>query len=1224
MDSLLANEPRRVLAPLQVNTAVSYNTTALQSGENAVRAKLKKSKELRRSFKKTSEKHDPPAESSRNVSAAATPSYPALRTVLHATAHPSAEAKDTSAIPSQENGAEKKVIRDGADTPEVKDAAASGAGHLPVDVSHVVSVHPPSSAKPRTPSRRPSMTRLRQEQQQQQLQRQQQFSAGEKEGEKEGAEAGAVTPTRAIETNLSCLEEAVTFNFPSAGVQVFSYRPTLSSPPPQSSSLVLSSTSDALNRRQDTPEKQFSKQHTAESGRSTTAATATADVASSSAKVLPKELRSPSGVTEMGIGPYNTDNATSSGNNNNNNSDLGSSGDGGWGVHTSLQMPGPPPPPQAMSRLSGKRAAEALPPAAAAAALSNAMSEVSAPFHALQFVLPSSHDHFMSPPHSGCSEACDGDGTTEQSPALVPDNVASARGTNQDDAKAYARLRSQQQQQLVPRNVTDDGGVIPHVTDGGAASSERVAVLYSDELFVCPFALLGCCPRGTHTAAELQHNSTLHQHLVAVASCVKRMKARQQQLEQTVVLLQHQVHMQARALQQTTAQLERAQQQRKREKEVRGDAVHVAHKPSSIGGVDTTRKALPGDVSLHESQVTDYGVGDEEDDDDGDHGELDEGVYARQLRQRTQSAKQLYVLRDNPEQRDNGCYGCDTKATASAGTACGATTVTTTAAAAVSTHMQPRSSSAETHTCRSETSAGARRGSSGGQDTAGTRRNSQRKEKANPAVAAATRHNTYVGPSAYLYDIQRGACGSTEVSGMSNVPSYQLPNESVSTISSASSDLDDREDDTEVGEMQQQLLCLSAEAATAVESLSRNAAAADADKTEKNNNYNYNINSNRDDEILYDEKQVATRGQRSHHAAEAHSARSTPSLASTTYRPSQLAHVSVVPLNSDLLLSEVTAGTVSPSSSASDRAAGRDRAQVGSVNVAREGAAPQPDVVTAAPEGVRHAVPLQRPTLIRKADVVPLDKLHSKTPLILPRTTTPNPNAATTTAAAAAAAVAVVRSSATAVQSQRGSAARPRMPTVSIMSNAATLKPRRLSAPDSEGRRVTAINFNDVSTANHTELTTTPANAVDSADLHEPLSSAKQVNEEWASGDVDVSSRRGIQSATPAVSSVLSRRESSPAARKHRCQVKSTTNEYNENRSAIVAPHKRSPGVGEQDDKEREGGTSRRSSLSRSRREAAGALRRPQHATSMLSTKEAEELGEVVLLGRPPCRQEEQ
>jgi hypothetical protein len=1185
MEGLLVSEPRRALAPLQVNDAVPYDVATRSSKDRSpTQAKQRWHTESNRSPSPSSKTQrratrvspHPFAGADRNETATAR-AYPPLRNVLPTTA----VAPITTTTPKTSFQFDSRVEASGAaplqavQTDGIAEKCAGGGGTTLTaaatvapsgsdmgDVSHVASVHPPSSAKPQIPSRRTSMARLRQ--------RQQQLKSvvEEEEGERIDAVTAATSPPAPVPTADG--DAPQTGANPHASVQIYSYRPTLTS------LTSISASSDDLMRS--TPEKVKASESTHEASR-----------AHESGKMLPNELCSPRGGTE--VCAASDDSRTAS-------HDTDDTPHRLVERFASQRHPASQPLRPPALQLRGEVAAS-LPAseqpgsptdavAVAAAVVTEEEEGASAPFHALQLVPPCSHDPFMSPPHSGRSD-CGGGGGSGRAPVVAGGGSATAKQAHVPDA---IEQDSKQPPPWYQTAALADGADV--LIDDGDGDG--------DNLLVCPFALLGCCASGTHTAAEMQMNATLHHHLVAVAGSLRRMKARQQQLEQNVVLLRSQLDTQTRTLRETTAQLEWLKKKRptvtrtgpllqRGATQTEADVSRSLDTPvSSEGDAQSaptpqhgscTHKALPADMSLHEPQVTDYGV--EEDGEDGqeeeeeagsvdhdpagEYGTADEGAYARQLRQRTQSAKYLYTLRGSPEEtgrRDAERENQQPSTAITAATACGSS--------------GPRAASAQPRTGTRNTSA-SQRGPQSKRSATGERAGVTSKDgvvETNSNDVAPTKRNSIVGPptssSSYPYEVQRGACGSTEVSGMSNVPPYQLPNESVSTISNASSDLNDHEDDTVVGVMQQQLLCLSAEDAAA--------AAAVAQTTSEGKEPTRAVRSRRSSL-----KECRTN-------QDVHCEGSTPSLVSTTYRPSQLAHARNIP-------EAVVAITPLHSSLSADHAVGQKdapSAAVGHPVQQDTQASTDPTAFTAvSADGVRRAMALQRPTLIRKTDVSQdrTHELHSKTPVILPRATT-----LTTTRTAASALLCPTPSAA----SSRGTTATS-TPTVGIMNKTASLQSRRLSVRDSEGARITAVDFNGTEGGD--------GNLV---------------------GEADRSSRGGTKSATPAVSSAVSLLQTpltldTRRATAHACSYHvegSHNDDQPEHYTIIVEPRKRSISGSE----ERDDGASRRSSLSRSRRASAAttsraASRRPQHATSLLSSKEVGERGEVVHLGLPHRREVE-
>ncbi|CBZ14563.1 conserved hypothetical protein [Leishmania braziliensis MHOM/BR/75/M2904] len=187
----------------------------------------------------------------------------------------------------------------------------------------------------------------------------------------------------------------------------------------------------------------------------------------------------------------------------------------------------------------------------------------------------------------------------------------------------------------------------------------------------------------------------------------------------------------------------------------------------------------------------------------------------------------------------------------------------------------------------------------------------------------------------YSYPRQQpGAAGSAEVSGMSNVPPYQPPNESMSPISSASLDLNDHEDDTDAGHMRQQLFDLTATEISVPP---------------------------RADEIYFtcrvDQPGADAEGKADLQTSPAASPRSAPSLVSVTYRPSELARTDGG--NASEAVS-FTGRVASTRGGASPLDARNPQVHAGNTSVPLLAG------------GVRLAASLQRPTLVRKSDIAPL------------------------------------------------------------------------------------------------------------------------------------------------------------------------------------------------------------------------------------------------------------
>ncbi|KPA75336.1 hypothetical protein ABB37_08629 [Leptomonas pyrrhocoris] len=1127
---------------------------------------------------------DAPSCGAKAETTAATP-YPPLRTVLqsatlsHNEQPTTALTEVTSADAARtEEGVKAIEVTANEDDRTEATAAVTQSKHLPEDTSYAVSVHPPSSAKPKFPSRHTSMARLRQ-QQQQQL-----WKPAVKE---EGTEDAAAAPVLAAAADVNGIRPVAQ---PRDGVHLFWYRPILASPAPSSTSSSSSSSNDG-GATHATSDRQVSKRSKEEVCRG-----------QGPAKVLPRELRSPSGGTEVGVALEDSaDHHTSQ-----DDSDVrdGLRESGCYADSQPRRSPAPRPATEAAALLPYPAAPTKTASGAAAVAAATAL-EASAPFHALQFVLPPPYEHLESPPQSGRSELENGG---DSGGAVGYDRISPAGSPRRRGEEAGHR---------------DDSHLESHPAQRIGHTGEKVAG--GEELMECPFALFGCCPRGTHTTAEVQGNTLLHHHLVAVAGCLRRMKARQQQLEHNVVLLQHEIHTQTNALHATTAQLERFQRRYRSEDKERSaahrntpvlalerqqrrlsrrkpgaahgrDDDHNQSLPRSAGDVSLSgstmesvngagglsHKTLPGDVSLHEPQVTGYGA-DEEDDDsitetqeeEGEGGdvpvanfcELDEGGYARHLRQRTRSATRLYALRERAEEHGRAGKSQHRQTTSSAPVA---------AADAASGSGDLRTASAQQRSGHRE-SVRSQRSCDKSRSTPSFSKSNGKDVPRGFSGEASTKHSSFAGPSS-PYDVQRGACGSTEVSGMSNVPPYQLPNESVSTISSASFDLNDHEDDTDVGKMRQQLLYLSTGGAGRETSTEAPMRAARAPRMSP----------------------------RPGRAVDEQSARSIPSLVSTTYRPSQLAHASAATEG----VSESAERTPPTRSAVAKPDREPIEAELEALKSA-EGQQPHGDflpvavaVTTVAGDGVRLAAPLQRPTLIRKVDVAH-DKGLNKSPLVLPRAVVP----ATTTAGAAL-------PSPVPLTGPHGGSTAPLTSAIRTMSNAATLRPRRLQALDSEGKRVTAVGFHDAVDADGSANRTRNASII--ATHHTVDSNSQNTNgngRDCAEGP----SGRATRSTTPNLTAAH--------AYSYQGEEINGKNDNAKYHSTRVVMRKKSTGGTEEEEQVREEGESaKRSSHARSRRDssAAAASRRSQHATSLLSVKEAGELGELVrCLGLPPRRVEQ-
>ncbi|KAG5479989.1 hypothetical protein LSCM1_06408 [Leishmania martiniquensis] len=246
---------------------------------------------------------------------------------------------------------------------------------------------------------------------------------------------------------------------------------------------------------------------------------------------------------------------------------------------------------------------------------------------------------------------------------------------------------------------------------------------------------------------------------------------------------------------------------------------------------------------------------------------------------------------------------------------------------------------------------------------------------------------------------QPGAGGSTEVSGMSNVPPYQIPNESMSPISSASLDLDDHEDDTDAGVMRQQLMSLAPMEVPVTIRADEGSLTDCTDQTGAHVMHKLGLQ-----------------------ASPGASPRSAPSLVSVTYRPSELA--------------QAKGGDAKGAAYFTDRLTLTSHA---SASVVKDRQV-QPKVAAAPPfvGSLRIAAPLQRPMLVRKSDVAPppppnrggADQSHVHLPPVMsPPTTFLAP-------------------------------AFPITDTSSILSRSDAKRPRQMSAPQSDHARVPLSRIN--------------------------------------------------------------------------------------------------------------------------------------------------------------------
>ncbi|CBZ26635.1 conserved hypothetical protein [Leishmania mexicana MHOM/GT/2001/U1103] len=1030
----------------------------------------------------------------------------------------------------------------------------------------VTAAHPPPSNRLNAPSRRSSMARLRQ-----------QVKAQLKN-------VDVAEPTDDTSLPSACDSDAVAAvlqNGAAQGEEMEEQQQLLFHQPALPSTLLAFSTSTEVA--------------SLKGSRMVTEALATSAVPSvCAAKVLPHGLQSPSAITDVGAAPLDCS---------------------GLDTEKSEPVSNVSPARHHYQQQQKKRSASLLKQRTDGAASSHirGVLQPNAPLHALQFV--------------SCTPA-----NTVESPSLLsrseephhlpsPHQCHSLRVDSEESADANFRPGS--------RANRESGGTValrsrPARTAKAVAgnrpstSSPVVSDYELPSLIVCPFAFTGCCADGVHRSADLHKGSTLHHHLMAVTKCVQRMRVRQQELERLVRGLQQQVQTQALMLRETR-EMERARQRPTASPSVlissRGSSLdrHLCPAPTPVGGTHAPnahkgRKALPRDVSIREPLVTEYGMGDEGGDGAGSdtgggspgrraqppnstqmqhggthsvrRGEGDResaGLYARQVHMRTSAGQQRLVMVDAPSSTSVSLTPVwrGPRSLVSAGTAAAAQKTTAAevqglggmmgrATAMQQTQQEQQQGSAnggeQAPSCTPQQnnlwSDGIEDLSSALSDGLGDDDGVQGKrwmptlsalrlssaDNGTESGCSPARHGRCVAAPCMHYGAypqqQPGAGGSTEVSGMSNVPPYQLPNESVSPIRSASLDLDDHEDDTDAGAMRQQLWNLTS---------TEIPVATGADESC----------------ITGRTGQSSVRAKRKTdlQLSPAASPRSAPSLVSVTYRPSELA-CEEGRYDEDAV--HLT-GPVPPTGGSASAVAAANR------QVHTDDASKPPLV-----DGVRRAAPLQRPTLVRKSDVVPppptardgADRAKTALPPVAP------PSLSTLAAASVATAA------------------------TSIQSKSDVKRPRQMTAPESGSTRGSFSGINFDAPSSTLSLRASPLVAA--------ASRGPSVNRSSGHASYD-----GILVATPLLEPVSKRSSVSKNRLLHAHSYRIDKDVTGDHSGALAGSADYAlggPG--------RSGG---RRSGSQTRRDAV--MRRPLHATSVVSPKEAVDQGVAAHhLGLPPRR----
>lgn len=867
-------------------------------------------------------------------------------------------------------------------------------------------------------------------------------------------------------------------------------------------------------------------------------------------KVLPNGLRSPSAITDLDAMQLDdtglsTDSSASA--RVNSSGTLGAARD--REAASSITRPSRPVwlQPREKMREGHEAGDEAAPPDSdgGSAFAGSATSQGNAPFRALQFVPPSPTDPIASPPLSG----------RDGPPLDVP--TQPSRGASAEQKR---------------RAPTAEFAAAPEAASSPVTGSKDEL----PSLMVCPLALVGCCPTGTHRGNELYSGVVQHQHLLAMVKCVQRMRGRQQELEQRVLGLQEQLSGQAAALRETQQALRRALQ-RSHGCPSTTESTAVSESDDEHDNVERREggsKALPRDVSIREPHCADYDfdMGDAAAAATAEH--RASGMYARQLRRRTATAAAAATEATSPAPRSSAASAAPAAdvsrsgngkqlPSGSRGSASSTPTDARGTRPVASAQLLRRQAAPQraaavkrvTVSTDNEWKSGRQVGAVAGGDALSVSADAGQRVTGSAASAhpprlddhkrlppsptasrlhggsstepagtdsrsssvrcgGSGRHRRLVSPHP-----RPGACGSTEVSGMSSVPPYQPPNESMSPISSASLDLNDHEDDTDDGAMHRQLLCLTPSGRPVALALQTYRAPATQLRA------------------------LAEGG-----VAAVASARSVPSLVSVTFRPSELAQAQRAAM--------MVAG---PSTRTPECESPLPAPRLCLAQELEECGARTAAPASVVQDGVRLAAPLQRPTVVSKRDVVPvaapppgrLTSSEVSGVVLLPR--------AVATAALCHAAAAGTAADACAT---RG-----------ILDRSHAKRPRRISAPDSDGRRVplSGICLDTSSTASPLggpDAAAVPLLASVTAPTH-----AHSYHGDDGAADADAPGRRIAEGEEAA-----------------------------EKANVTAAPRVR------------------RRSGSKTRRDNAAA-HRPAHATSLLSTHEAREQGVAVRpLGLPPRR----
>ncbi|KAG5480703.1 hypothetical protein CUR178_05838 [Leishmania enriettii] len=901
------------------------------------------------------------------------------------------------------------------------------------------------------------------------------------------------------------------------------------------------------------------------------------------AKVLPNGLRSPSAITDVGAAPldYSGRSSVEMG--------LANNVSPTRHRHHQQQKHFAAQPEQRAGNVSRSHV--------------GGSTQTNAPFHALQFMALAGTNPIASPPLSSRSEAphCQHHPHHCLDPRL-DGNFVRAR----EKGKAGG---------AVP------GGCRPARTTKAFAggrltiSSPTASDCELQLLTVCPFALVGCCAEGIHRSADLHSGSTLHHHLMAVTKYVQRMRRRQRELEQLVHGLLLQLNTQAGRGRGVSEEVKRASQ-----RHTAGRSLLISSQESLLGNragptlaLAGDSKALPRDVSICEPLATDYDMNSEDVDGAGrntsrgyaggsshgsrggpTHGTRRQrsasqsvrggdgdrdgaGMFARQLRMRTSAGQQMLDVINAPSSTSVSPAPTQLGPRAVKSAARATTTHKMTAVgvhgrgemmrcaaspqkrqqeqrrgrtnregALSSTPLPNRLHSDALENVLCVSADGQVEGNDGTAKKCAMATSSVWRPLDADGSAESGGPPTRLGrpaASPLLYrgayaPQQPGAGGSTEVSGMSNVPPYQIPNESVSPISSASLDLDDHEDDTDAGAMRQQLLNLTPTEIPVAVKADENYLTGGTDQSGAH---------------------VARKADLQ--ASPGASPRSAPSLVSVTYRPSELARAEGDDAEGTMRFTD--GGALARTESAQDV---KNRPP-------QTNSAPAPLLV----EGLRVAAPLQRPTLVRKSDVVllpPAKRSGADWNQVAPRPETP-PSITFLARLPSAAA------------------------TSSIFSNSDVKRSRRMSAPESDSTRVPLSRINPNASSSPLSLRTPPTGASTSG------GSRVHCNGVHASCN-------GIFLAAPLRESAVKR---SPVSKLHPAHAHSCRVDSDETRAHVGGV------TGSVDNMLSVPGKSvGRRNGSQTRREAA--LRRPQRATRVLSLQEA--AGQVAathLLGLHP-RQE--